>query len=139
LGTAAVTGLVGLAGIFVLRADAPALADGLLGRALPVIIVSVLAGVASIALLVVRRYAQARLTSSLAVATILLGWAAAQFPYILPPQLTIEDAAAGHATLVAMLVSLILGSILLVPSLIYLYRLFQRAGTDAPASYPGPG
>jgi cytochrome d ubiquinol oxidase subunit II len=139
LGTAAVTGVVGLAGIFVLSADAPGLADGLLGRALPVIIVSVLAGVASIALLVVRRYAQARLTSSLAVAAILLGWAAAQYPYILPPQLTIEDAAAGQATLVAMLVSLILGSILLVPSLIYLYRLFQRAGTDAPASYPGPG
>ena len=139
LGTAAVTGLVGLAGLFVLRADAPRLASGLLGRALPVLVVSVLAGVASIALLVVRRYAQARLTSALAVATILIGWAAAQYPYILPPQLTIEDAAAGRATLVAMLVSLILGSILLVPSLIYLYRLFQRAGTDAPASYPGPG
>jgi cytochrome d ubiquinol oxidase subunit II len=139
LGTAAVTGLVGLAGLFVLRADAPGLAAGLFGRALPVLIISVLAGVASIVLLVVRRYAQARLTSALAVATILIGWAAAQYPYILPPQLTIEDAAAGQATLIAMLVSLILGSILLVPSLIYLYRLFQRAGTDAPASYPGPG
>jgi cytochrome d ubiquinol oxidase subunit II len=139
LGTAAVTGLVGLGGIFVLRADAPGLAAGLLGRALPVIIISVLAGVVSIVLLVTRRYAQARLTSALAVATILIGWAAAQYPYILPPQLTIDDAASGQATLVAMLVSLILGSILLVPSLIYLYRLFQRAGTDAPASYPGPG
>ena len=103
------------------------------------LVVSVLAGVASIVLLVLRRYAQARLTSALAVATILIGWAAAQYPYVLPPTLTIEDAAAGQATLVAMLVSLIIGSILLVPSLIYLYRLFQRAGTDAPASYPGPG
>jgi cytochrome bd ubiquinol oxidase subunit II len=139
LGTAAVTGLGGLIGLFVLRADAPALAAGLFGRALPVLVISVLAGVASIALLVLRRYAQARLTSALAVATILIGWAAAQYPYILPPTLTIEDAAAGQVTLVAMLVSLIIGSILLVPSLIYLYRLFQRAGTDAPASYPGPG
>jgi cytochrome d ubiquinol oxidase subunit II len=139
LGTAAVTGVAGLAGLFVLRADAPVLAEGLFGRALPVIIVSVLAGMASIVLLVVRRYAQARLTSSLAVATILLGWAAAQYPYILPPQLTIDDAAAGQATLVATLVSLILGSILLVPSLIYLYRLFQRAGTHPPASYTGSG
>ena len=48
-------------------------------------------------------------------------------------------AAAGEPTLVAMLVSLLIGSVLLVPALVYLYRLFQRAGTDAPVSYPGPG
>ena len=51
LGTAATTGAVGLVGIFVLRADAPLLFEGLIGRALPVIVVSVLAGVASIVLL----------------------------------------------------------------------------------------
>ena len=87
-----------------LRADAPQLADGLFGRALPVVALSVLAGVASIVLLVLRRYAVARVTAALAVAAILLGWAAAQYPYVLPPDLTIEDAAAGQATLVAMLV-----------------------------------
>ena len=40
LGTAATTGAVGLVGIFVLRADAPLLFDGLIGRALPVLVVS---------------------------------------------------------------------------------------------------
>ena len=84
LGTAAVTGLVGLAGLFVLRADAPQLADGLFGRALPVVALSVLAGLASIVLLVIRRYALARVTAAIAVAAILLGWAAAQYPYVLP-------------------------------------------------------
>ena len=131
LGTAAVTGLVGLGGLFVLRADAPQLADGLVGRALPVVVISVLAGVASIVLLVLRRYAVARVTSALAVATILLGWAVAQYPYLLLPDLTIEDAAAGRPTLVAMLVSLVLGALLLVPALVYLYRLFQRAGAPS--------
>ena len=43
-------------------------------------------------------------TAALAVATILIGWAAAQYPYVLLPDLTIADAAAGSATLVAMLV-----------------------------------
>ena len=138
-GTAAVTGLVGLAGLFVLRVDAPLLADGLFGRALPVIVLSALAGIASIVLLVLRRYVPARVTSSVAVAAILIGWAVAQYPFILPPLLTIDQAAAGEATLVAMLVSLLIGSLLLVPALIYLYRLFQRAETDSPASYPGPG
>jgi cytochrome bd-type quinol oxidase subunit 2 len=133
LGTAAVTGVAGLAGFFVLQSDAPMLFDGLTGQGLPVIILSVLAGVVAIALLITRRYAWARISSSLAVAAILVGWAAAQYPYVLPPGLTIEDAARGRATLVAMLVSLVLGSLVLVPSLYYLYTLFQR-GDPAVAS-----
>jgi cytochrome d ubiquinol oxidase subunit II len=140
LGTAATTGVVGLIGIFVLRTDAPRLFAGLIGRALPVLVVSVLAGVASIALLVVRRYGIARLTSSLAVATILVGWAVGQYPYLLLPYLTIEDAARGRATLVAMTVVLIAGSLLLVPALVYMFVLFSRPpGPEAPpGSDPEP-
>jgi cytochrome d ubiquinol oxidase subunit II len=48
-------------------------------------------------------------------ATILIGWAVAQYPYLLLPYLTIEEAAQGRATLVAMTVVLIAGSVLLVP------------------------
>jgi cytochrome d ubiquinol oxidase subunit II len=126
LGTAAVTGVVGLVGFFVLRADAPRLFEGLIGRALPVILVSVLAGAASIVLLVVRRYGVARITSSVAVATILIGWAVAQYPYLLLPYLTIEEAARSRSTLVAMTVALILGSLVLVPALVYMFVLFSR-------------
>ncbi len=119
-----------------LRADAPALFDGLTGRALPVLVVSVLAGVAAIGLLAVRRYVLARLASALAVATVLVGWAAAQYPYMLPPALTIDQAARGTPTLVAMLVALVVGSVVLVPALIYLYVLFQRAHPEHPGSAP---
>jgi cytochrome bd ubiquinol oxidase subunit II len=134
--SAAVTGAVGLGGLLVLRADAPALFDGLTGRALPVLVVSVLAGVAAIGLLAVRRYVLARLASALAVATVLVGWAAAQYPYVLPPALTIDQAARGTPTLVAMLVALVVGSAVLVPALIYLYVLFQRAHPEHPGSAP---
>jgi cytochrome d ubiquinol oxidase subunit II len=130
LGTAAVTGAVGVAGFFVLENDAPLLWAGLTGRGLPVIAVSVLAGIAAIVLLVRRDFAWARISSSLAVATILIGWAAAQYPYVLPPALTIEEAARGRATLVAMLVSLVIGSLVLVPALYYLYSLFQRGESN---------
>jgi cytochrome bd ubiquinol oxidase subunit II len=126
LGTAAVTGVVGLIGIFVLRADAPLLFAGLLGRALPVIIVSVVAGLATIALLVVRRYRIARVTASVAVAAILVGWAVGQYPYLLLPYLTIEDAAGPRTTLIAMTVVLIVGSFVLVPALVYMFALFSR-------------
>jgi cytochrome d ubiquinol oxidase subunit II len=134
LGTAATTGVVGLIGIFVLRADAPLLFAGLIGRALPVLVVSVLARMASIVLLLTRRYGIARITSSLAVATILIGWAVGQYPYLLLPYLTIEEAARGRATLVALTVALILGSLLLVPALVYMFVLFSRAPQpEAPA------
>jgi cytochrome bd-type quinol oxidase subunit 2 len=136
LGTAAVTGAAGMAGFFVLQSDAPLLFEGLTGQGLPVILLSVVAGIAAIVLLVLRRYAWARISSSIAVAAILIGWATAQFPYVLPPELTIEEAARGRATLIAMLVSLVIGSVILVPALYYLYWLFQstQPGQPTPAA-----
>jgi cytochrome bd ubiquinol oxidase subunit II len=137
LGTAALTGLVGVAGLFVLRADAPLLFEGLTGRAAPVVALSVLAGVAAVVLLAFGRYVPARAASALAVTAILVGWAVAQYPYVLLPDLTIEEAAGGRATLVALLVALVVGSVILVPALVFLYRLFQSA--PEPTESPTPG
>jgi cytochrome bd ubiquinol oxidase subunit II len=101
-----------------------------------VLCLSVVAGVAAVVLLWQRRYVPARLASALAVTTILVGWAVAQYPYILVPEVTIEEAATGRATLQAMLVALAAGAVILVPALVYLYVLFQRAPT--PATAPAP-
>jgi cytochrome bd-type quinol oxidase subunit 2 len=141
LGTAGVTGVVGLAGLFVLRSDAPLLWDGLTGRAVPVVGLSVVSGVAAVVFLVQRRYLPARLASALAVTTILVGWAVAQYPYILVPDMTIEEAATGRATLQATLLALAAGAVFLVPALVYLYRLFQSSRPEAvpePAVPPSP-
>ncbi|MCW2503730.1 MAG: Cytochrome bd-I ubiquinol oxidase subunit 2 apoprotein, partial [Actinomycetia bacterium] len=51
----------------------------------------------------------------------------AQYPYLLTPSLTIAEAAAARATLTALLGSLLVGAAILVPSLWFLYRLFQRS------------
>jgi cytochrome d ubiquinol oxidase subunit II len=136
LAAATLTGLVGIAGLFVLRADAHRLFSGLTGRAAPVVGLSVVAGIAALWLLVTRRYVPARAASALAVTAILVGWALAQYPYLLLPGLTIEEAARGRATLVAMLVALVAGAVILVPALVYLYVLFQRGPTGSP-SYEG--
>ncbi|MET9224687.1 cytochrome d ubiquinol oxidase subunit II [Lentzea sp. NPDC003310] len=128
--TAAVTGLVGLAGIAVLHADAPELFDGLVGRGLPVVVLSVAAGLGALVLLLVRRYTVARIASALAVTAILIGWAVGQYPYVLLPSLTVEQAATGRSTLVALLVALGAGALILLPSLTYLYVLFQRPQTS---------
>jgi cytochrome d ubiquinol oxidase subunit II len=128
--TAIVVGVIAAIGILVLRSDAPRLFDGLTHRGLPLMIVSALAGVASILLLVRRRYGWARITAAVAVTAVLWGWAAAQYPYIVPPSLTITEAAAGHTTQITMLVSLLIGSVLLLPALVLLYTLFQRSHHD---------
>jgi cytochrome d ubiquinol oxidase subunit II len=59
-----------------------------------------------------------------------VGWALAQDPYVLPPELTLDEAAASDATLTALVISVGLGMILLVPALWWLYRLVLRGTLD---------
>ncbi|MBW4718738.1 cytochrome d ubiquinol oxidase subunit II [Saccharothrix obliqua] len=127
--TAAATGAVGLAGIAVLHADAPLLFTGLTGRGLPVVLLSAVAGSVALVLLWTRRYTAARIASAVAVSAILVGWAVGQYPYVLLPELTVEQAAAGRPTLLALLVALCAGALVLGPALTYLYVLFQRPAT----------
>jgi cytochrome d ubiquinol oxidase subunit II len=125
--TAVVTGAVAIGGIFVLQHDAPHLYAGLIGRALPIVILSVAAGIVSMVLLAARRYALARVTAATAVAAVIWGWPVAQYPLLLPPHVTVTDAAAQPTVLHATLASVIVGLVLLVPSLVWLFTLFQRS------------
>ena len=86
---AVVAGVAALVGIFVLRADARYLFDGLTTRALPLVILSGLCGVASLVLLVRRAERGARLLAIGAVASVVIGWGVAQWPYILPTSLKV--------------------------------------------------
>ncbi|GAA4131396.1 cytochrome d ubiquinol oxidase subunit II [Actinomadura keratinilytica] len=126
--TAVITGVIAILGVFVVRGDAPSLYAGLTGRALPLVVVSGVAGLASMMTLAFRRYALARVTAALAVAAVVWGWAVAQYPVMLPPGVTVTEAAADPAVLHAALGTVIAGMVLLVPSLLWLYVLFQRPG-----------
>jgi cytochrome d ubiquinol oxidase subunit II len=72
-----------------------------------------------------RRYRIARLCAAAQVALILSGWALAQFPFLVGPDITISSAAAPRATLKLLLVALVAGALLLFPSLYYLFRIFK--------------
>jgi len=74
-----------------------------------------------------RRFRLARLAAAAQVSLILWGWALAQYPYLIPPDLTIRAAAAPRITLVLSLWVLGLGALVLFPSLIYLFRVFKRS------------
>jgi len=72
-----------------------------------------------------RRYRLARICAAAQVTLILLGWAFAQFPDLVEPDITIASAAAPRATLQLLLIALVLGALLLFPSYYYLFRIFK--------------
>ncbi|MBO4252822.1 cytochrome d ubiquinol oxidase subunit II [Streptomyces griseorubiginosus] len=129
-----VAGVVALAGIAVLHADAPELFHGLTHRALPLVITSAVAGLAGLGLLLRRRFVTARAAAALAVAAILWAWGAAQYPALLVGSTTVTEAAANSSVLSAVLVALGVGALVLVPSLWLLYATFQRETPDQQSS-----
>jgi cytochrome d ubiquinol oxidase subunit II len=72
-----------------------------------------------------RRYLAARVFAAGQVTLILLGWAFAQFPYLVEPDVSITSAAAPQITLQLLLGALIAGALLLFPSYYYLFRIFK--------------
>jgi cytochrome d ubiquinol oxidase subunit II len=127
VGSAIVAAVVAVAGLFVLNSEAPHVFDGLMSRALPAVILSVLCGFGALVLLM--RYAArgARVLAVLAVAGIIVSWGIAQWPYLLPDSLTVSAAAAPHGTLVTLLVAVGLAVLIVVPGFVLLYVLDQRA------------
>jgi cytochrome d ubiquinol oxidase subunit II len=123
LGSGTIVGVIAIAGIFVVDSDNHTLFHSLLtGRALPAVIVSGLAGLTTLALVYRRSYQPARFSAALAVAAITAGWALSRWPTILP-NLTVYQAAAGHDTLVCVVVAVLVGGVILLPALALLFRL----------------
>jgi cytochrome bd ubiquinol oxidase subunit II len=83
------------------------------------------AAITAICALIGRRYRLARVAAAAQVTLILWGWLLAQYPYVIPPTLTVTDAAAPPATLRAIMVALVAGAVLLFPSLAYLFGIFK--------------
>jgi cytochrome d ubiquinol oxidase subunit II len=124
LASGAAAGALAIAGLAVVSSDAPDLFDGLTsGLGLVCVLISALAGVVTLGLEWIERFELARYTAAAAVAAIIAGWAAAQAPLLLPPHLTVTEAAAPDATLAALLIAAVLGMLLLIPALVWLFRL----------------
>jgi cytochrome d ubiquinol oxidase subunit II len=139
-------GAVATAGLVVLRFDAHRLFTRLTqGAGLPALILSLLAGITTLALIWRRRYEPARYTAAIAVASTIAGWALGQRPYFLR-DLTVQQAAAGHDVQVAIIVAVLAGGTILFPSLALLFRLTlggqlghaEPAEAEQPAQRPFP-
>lgn len=132
LGSGALAGVLAAVGLIIVREDARFLFDGLVsGAGIAMLLLSAAAGLGSLALVWSRRFEIARYTSTVAVGAIVVGWALAQRPFFLPQHLTLEQAAAGEPTLVALLVCIGIALLVLVPSLALLYSLVLKGQLDA--------
>lgn len=81
--------------------------------------------VAVVWFLITRRYWWARTFAILQVTVTIWAWGIAQFPYLVPPNLTIFNTSAPDITLQFIMVALVIGALFLFPSLFYLFRIFK--------------
>lgn len=123
-----------LAALGLARSHAPLMTEGLIGSpwALPFHVLTGVSGLATLGTLWLRRFRLARMTVGVQVLCIVGGWALAQYPYVIPPDLTILEAAAPPKTLRLTIIVLGAGGVILLPSLVYLFRIFKGAPADQP-------
>jgi cytochrome d ubiquinol oxidase subunit II len=141
LAAAAVAGVAAAFGLVELHAEARYIFDRLVDQGLPLVIASALCGLALLALLLRRSTGRdvepgttnrstgrglMRPLAAGAVVSVIWGWGVAQFPYLLPTSLRIDQAAAPDPTLVTIFIVFGAAAVLVLPSLALLYTLSQR-------------
>jgi cytochrome d ubiquinol oxidase subunit II len=84
-----------------------------------------LMAVAALVALWWRRYALARIAAIGQVTFILVGWCLAQYPNLVTPDVTVENARAPDVTLRLLIVALRVGAMILFPALFFLFRIFK--------------
>ena len=119
-----------LSGVVLIWLDAPVLRSGFTTRGWLLVIVSLLCGMGSLIAVARRKFFQAVVASSGAVASVIWGWGISQYPIIVPPTVTSDLAKAPNNVLWAMILISAAGAVFLLPSLAYLFILFKRADHD---------
>lgn len=126
LGAAVVAGAFAVAGIFALRSEARYVFDRLTSQGLPLVVLSLVCGAILLAVLLRGGRRPLRPLAASAVVAVIWGWGVAQFPYLLPTSLRIDQAAAPDATMTIVFIVFAVAAVLVLPSLGLLYTLAQR-------------
>jgi cytochrome d ubiquinol oxidase subunit II len=124
---AIVAGALSLAILAELSTSSPALYARLTGRALPPAVLAGACGLAVLALLAAGRPKGIRVIAALGVAAVVWGWGVARYPVLLPgTTVTLTNAGAPQATMVAITVVFIVAVLLVGPSFALLFTLQSR-------------
>jgi cytochrome bd ubiquinol oxidase subunit II len=126
LGAAVVAGALAIGGLIALHSEARYVFDRLTSQGLPLVILSLLSGIALLVVLLRGGRRPLRPLAAGAVATVIWGWGVAQFPYLLPTSLRIDQAAAPDPTMMIIFIVFAVAAVVVLPSLALLYTLAQR-------------
>jgi cytochrome d ubiquinol oxidase subunit II len=126
LAAAAVAGVAAAAGLIALHSEARYVYDRLLDQGLPLVILSALCGLGLLVVLLPGGRRPLRPLAAGAVASVIWGWGVAQFPYLLPTSMRIDQGAAPESTLNVIFIVFAAAAVLVLPSLALLYVLSQR-------------
>lgn len=134
---------LGLLCISLSASQAPWLWNGMQAHAFPFVIGTVVMGTLVLLMLFIRRYRLASLFIVLETALMLISWGVSQYPYIIPPALTIQQAANPSDVTTVILAAMIIGMLLVLPALFFLFKIFKwtpeisDSYPSAPPTQPG--
>ena len=121
------TGLLAIFLFFEAGYEAPEIAHGLTRHvwSLPLLGATLAASLVALHGLIASLFRLARAAAAAQVALIVVGWGGSQYPWLVAGELSVPDSAAPPRVLWTLLVALAAGSVLLLPSLYYLFRAFK--------------
>lgn len=124
--------IAGVVALALSREVTPSLQEGLLGApwSLPLHFLTGAAAVTALVALWRRRWRWARIAAAGEVSLILWGWVLGQYPYLIPPDFTIDGSAAPLLTLGLAFGAVVLGGVVLFPSLYYLFHVFKGRASE---------
>jgi cytochrome d ubiquinol oxidase subunit II len=126
------SGVLALLGLVLVRSEAKILWGGMVHKGWPLAVASAAGGAVSLAGLVRGRLNLARAGAAVAVASVVVGWGVSQWPYLIVPDVDAANAAASASALRPLAISSAVGGILLVPSLLILFRVFKLSRDGQP-------
>ena len=127
--TIAVSGFMAIFVFLLAQEDAPGIRRGLSQHVhgWMFVMLAAVSMMVTVAGLWKNRFHLARYSAVAYVAVIIWGWGFTQYPYLVKPDLTIVNSASSGSTLILLLIALMIGMLVVFPSLLYLLRVFKKS------------
>lgn len=121
----AATSVLGAAGLGLSTIYAPLLWQGMISHTIPLIVATMIIGLATAATVYFRYYTIARVLVVGEAAFLLGSWGVSQIPYLVPPDITVDSGASDPSTQVLLLIGITVGMVLIIPSIYLLFYLLK--------------
>lgn len=125
----AIMALLAFVALFLTPSQAPGLWQGLTHQGLLPLLLTMLVGIGTAIFLLLRRYQAARITIVTMAVGLFGTWGLAQNPYLVPPDLTLSNAASPQTTLTDFFITALIGMAIVIPSLWFLFWVFKSHRT----------